>query len=50
MAQELPNAACVENVTAVEFEAWFIAESTAANETVVHLSDLVVGSALRLEA
>jgi hypothetical protein len=40
----------VENVTAVKFEAWLIAEGTAANETIVHLGDLVVGSALRLDA
>jgi len=50
VAQKLSNAACVENVTAVKFEAWLIAEGTAANETIVHLGDLVVGSAHRLDA
>ena len=50
VAQELPDAASVENVTAVELQAGLIAEGAATDLAIVMLSDFVSGSALDLEA
>ena len=50
VAQELPDAASVENVTAVELQAGLIAKGAAADHAIVMLSNFVCGSALDLEA